>query len=87
MKKITTPSALRKYALALAAVLYTEGYVTESSLLEEAARLPCTTGGEWLSELGAACIRINKNTKLTILLKQQIDDLLTLVTSKKPYSE
>ena len=54
-----SPDELRKFSLALTSQMKSEGFVKQSKILEHRANLPCTTGREWLGELGAG---VEKNT-------------------------
>ncbi len=65
--------------------LKSEGFIEQAEVLESATKMVCTTGWEWLGELGLGIRKVQSmgsypkdiSTKLSIILKT--------TKSKKPY--
>lgn len=49
-----TPDALREFAVETAAMMRTAGLLEAARKLDSAAAAVCTTGSEWLGEIGLA---------------------------------
>ncbi|HEV2350491.1 MAG TPA: hypothetical protein VG028_11670 [Terriglobia bacterium] len=77
MKAFSSPGELRDFVLKLADELAIAGISEAAEHLHAAATLPCTTGSEWLGELGLAVREVQrKHTP-----PAQFDDALDLVMS------
>jgi hypothetical protein len=85
MRKFTSPDDLWKYSLAVASSIYVEGYFEQSKILEDAVRMPCTTGGEWLSELSAAVVSIKKENRFSRDIERHLEVILKTAKSSNPY--
>ena len=85
MKNFSSPSEFRKYVLAVSAALDVHGYHDDSMMLEDAARMSCTTGGEWLSEIGSAVRKIKKISSLPTSLEEKLITTLKTTQALQPY--
>jgi len=80
-----SPDTLRKYALAVASQLRTEGFIKQSEILEQRANLACTTGWEWLGELGLCIEQITALGALSNDVEEKLNKILKATNSSKPY--
>ena len=80
-----SPDALRRYALAVSSQLRNEGFVESSNILEHRAKLPCTTGWEWLGELGLGVEKIINFGPLSEGIEEKLNKILETTKSKTPY--
>ena len=80
-----SPEALRKYALAVSSQLRNEGLIEHSIILEHCAKLPCTTGWEWLGELELGVEEIINLGPLSEDIEEKLDTILKSTKSTTPY--
>jgi hypothetical protein len=80
-----SPDSLRIYVLAVASELRNEGFVDQSNILEHRANLACTTGWEWLGELGLGVEKIINSGDTTNDINEKLHYILETVKSKTPY--
>ena len=80
-----SPSALRKFALAVSSQLRTEGFIEQSKILEQRAKLACTTGWEWLGELGLGVETIISSGSFSKDLEEKLAKILITAKSETPY--
>ena len=85
MKEFKSPDEFRRYALALASVMKAQGYQEQASILESRANLPCTTGWEWLDELGEGINQIRRSGSFPEEIEEKIGSILKTTKSEKPY--
>ncbi len=83
--KIDSPSDLRKFALTLALKMKSEGYTKQSKILSHRATLPCTTGWEWLGELGLGIEKIRNIGELPIEIDEKLEIINKISKSSTPY--
>jgi len=80
-----SPDALRHFTLALASQMRVEGNMKQSRILEHRANLVCTTGWEWLGELGAGIEHIRELGKQSNDIEEKLDLILETTKSTNPY--
>ena len=85
MKKFESPDDLRRYALALASFMKAQGYREQANILASRANLPCTTGWEWLGELGEGINQICRSGRFSEEIEEKIKAILKTTKSEKPY--
>ena len=85
MKEFKSPDELKRYALALASCMKAQGYQKQASILESRANLPCTTGWEWLGELGEGINKIRRSGRFPEEIEEKIGYILKASKSEKPY--
>jgi hypothetical protein len=82
-----SPDELRKFVLDISSRIRAEGLIKQAEILEHRANLVCTTGQEWLRELGEGVKAANS---LGSIPKDVEDDLLEVMhaaTSPDPYAD
>ena len=62
-----------------------QGYQEQASILESRANLPCTTGWEWLGELGKGINQICRSGRFSDEIEEKIGSILETTKSEKPY--
>jgi len=82
-----SPDSLRKYALAVAAQLRSNGFIEQSEMLEHRANLACTTGWEWLGELGLGVEIIINSASITTEINEKLQNIMKTTKSKSPYGQ
>jgi len=85
METFDSPDSLRKYALAVALHLRNTGFIKQSEILEQRANVACTTGWEWLGELGLGVEKILGLGALTTDIEEKLHLVLQTTKSKTPY--
>ena len=85
MRKFDSPDALWKYSLAVAAEMMQERYEEQSRILEEQAKLVCTTGREWLEELLTGVEKIKSIGPLPKYIDEKLLIIEKTAKSDKPY--
>ncbi len=85
MKKFESPDDLWKYSLDPASALIAEGYKEQAAILESKAKLSCTTGWEWLGELGVGVQQIRAMGILPTEFERKLDNILKTTKSEAPY--
>ena len=80
-----SPDTLRKYALAVSAQMRSEGLAEQSKILEHRANLPCTSGWEWLGELGLGVEKIISSGSLSKNVEEKLNRILITAKSSTPY--
>jgi len=65
--------------------LRTEGFIKQSEILEQRANLACTTGWEWLGELGLGIEKISDLGVLSSDIEEKLNKILKATKSSKPY--
>ena len=80
-----SPDTLRKFTLAVSTQLKSEGFVEQSKILEHRANLVCTTGWEWLGELGLGVKEIIKLGYLNKDIEEKLNKILKTTKSSTPY--
>ena len=76
---------MRKYALAVSAQMRSEGLAEQSKILEYRANLPCTSGWEWLGELGLGVEKIISSGSLSKNVEEKLNRILITAKSSTPY--
>lgn len=82
-----SPDALRKFSLALASEMKDHGLIKQSRILKHRANLPCTTGWEWLGELGAGIEKIRSFGKQSEEIEEKLEKILITTKSSVPYGK
>jgi hypothetical protein len=80
-----SPDALRKFALSAAAQLREGGREGAAGDLEDAANAACSSGWEWLGQLGVATSNILATFRLSEKLTEQLARIQTAARSSSPY--
>lgn len=84
-RKLTSPSALREFALETAAQLRAEGQVEASEVMEAAAIFVTGSGWEWLGELGSAASAIRKRFSVSGPVAARLARIRKVARSRQPY--
>jgi hypothetical protein len=79
MKTFSSPSDLRAFVLNLADEFASAGMPEASGRLREAATLPCTTGSEWLGELGLAVREIQQKHRFSSTTQDALESVMAAV--------
>jgi len=80
-----SPDVLWRYALDMVGQLRLHGLVEEARVLEGATRKCCTTGWEWLGELGAAVNVVRGTAGLPDSVAHGLDRISRVAASEHPY--
>jgi len=82
-----SPDELKNCVLDISSLLREEGLVEQSELLEDKANLACTTGWEWLGELGAGVETVLNSGSLSPNTEASLRKVLEATKSTKPYGD
>ena len=80
-----SPSELWNFSIEVANLLSESGFIAQAKTLESATKLVCTTGGEWLSELGACVRSLKKTGSFPVVISQKLNIILEATRSEQPY--
>ena len=81
-----TPEDFQRYLLALASEMKVAEYIEQSKILEFRARMPCTTGWEWLGEILEGVTQIRSLDELPKEIEDKLIIVMKTTQSETPYS-